>query len=209
MFAEFEVVVSKSEFKFNCAHFIAYKGFRERLHGHNYSLSVKIVGTDTVNEDGYVIDFGDVKKAVKALCNSINEYFICPMRSDVLDIAEENNQICLVCEDGSKFSFPSNDCILLPLVHSSAEELAHWFWCCIIRFVNLYFFYISIWLFLNRKIGLEKLLARNLKTMEVSVAEAPMQFATFRSAIPKDEAELSSIELRSLNRKPQSCFGDD
>ena len=30
--ANFQVTVSKADFKFNCAHFIAYRGFRERMH---------------------------------------------------------------------------------------------------------------------------------------------------------------------------------
>lgn len=130
---EFEVFVSKEDLKFNCAHFIAYKGFRERLHGHNYRVSVRIVGADTVNDDGYVMDFGDIKKQARALCSSINEYFICPMKSRVLNITEEGSQLCIQCEDGAAFSFPRADCAMLPIVHSSAEELAHWFWCSMIR----------------------------------------------------------------------------
>ena len=43
--SEFEVVVDKDDLKFNCAHFVAYNGFRERLHGHNYNVVVKLVGT--------------------------------------------------------------------------------------------------------------------------------------------------------------------
>lgn len=130
---EFEVFVSKEDLKFNCAHFIAYKGFRERLHGHNYRVSVRIVGADTVNDDGYVMDFGDIKKQARALCSSINEYFICPMRSRDLTITEEGNQLCIECEDGARFAFPRSDCAMLPIFHSSAEELAHWFWCSMIR----------------------------------------------------------------------------
>lgn len=42
MAAHFEVFVSKEDFKFNCAHFISFKGFRERLHGHNYRISIKV-----------------------------------------------------------------------------------------------------------------------------------------------------------------------
>ncbi|OWZ13632.1 hypothetical protein PHMEG_00013007 [Phytophthora megakarya] len=34
-----KVHVSKDYMKFNAAHFIAYKGFREKLHGHNYRLA--------------------------------------------------------------------------------------------------------------------------------------------------------------------------
>ena len=76
--AEFEVFVSKADFKFNCAHFIAFKGFRERLHGHNYTCSVKVTGSSSIGTDGYVIDFGDIKKATRSLCKNLNEYFICP-----------------------------------------------------------------------------------------------------------------------------------
>ena len=38
----FRVHVTKDYLKFNAAHFIAYKGFREALHGHNYRVSVDI-----------------------------------------------------------------------------------------------------------------------------------------------------------------------
>lgn len=41
----FEVVVDKDDFKFNCAHFVAFQGFRERLHGHNYHVVVRLVGS--------------------------------------------------------------------------------------------------------------------------------------------------------------------
>lgn len=75
------MLVSKADFKFNCAHFVAYNGFRERLHGHNYTISVKITGSDCVGNDGYVIDFGVIKKAARNICKSMNEYFICPMKS--------------------------------------------------------------------------------------------------------------------------------
>lgn len=144
--AEYEIHVDKEDFKFNCAHFIAHRGFRERLHGHNYHVSVKITGSnDVLGEDGYLVDFGDVKRVVRFLCRSMNEYFICPMKSDVMKIKESDDglQICLTCEDGAFFSFPKNDCVQLPLVHSTAEELAHYFWCHIIRFVStLLFIYI-------------------------------------------------------------------
>lgn len=130
--------VSKADFRFNCAHFIAFKGFRERLHGHNYLLSIKITGTDTIGDDGYVIDFGDIKKATRKLCKQMNEYFLCPMKSDVLTITEVDQQVCLVCEDGSNFSFPRKDVMMLPIMHSSAEELSHYFWCKIIRSATLF-----------------------------------------------------------------------
>jgi 6-pyruvoyltetrahydropterin/6-carboxytetrahydropterin synthase len=130
---QFSVFVSKADFRFNCAHFIAFKGFRERLHGHNYRLSVKLIGKESLGHDGYVIDFGDIKKATRKLCKAMNEFFLCPMKSDALTITEVDQQICIACEDGSQFSFPKKDCQLMPVMHSSAEELSHYFWCRIIR----------------------------------------------------------------------------
>jgi 6-pyruvoyltetrahydropterin/6-carboxytetrahydropterin synthase len=131
--AEFEVYLSKADFKFNCAHFIAYDGFRERLHGHNYKIGVRLIGGETIGDDGYLMDFGDVKKIVRKLCKSMNEYFICPMKSTCIKISEEGPQMCMECQDGASFSFPKEDCLLLPLSHSSAEELAHFMYCSIVR----------------------------------------------------------------------------
>ncbi|KAG9397925.1 hypothetical protein AC1031_016344 [Aphanomyces cochlioides] len=56
----YRIFVSKDYMKFNAAHFIAFHGFRERLHGHNYRMSVTITGTK-VGHDGYLMDFGDIK----------------------------------------------------------------------------------------------------------------------------------------------------
>ncbi len=79
------------------------------------------------------MDFGDVKVAVRSICKSMNEYFICPMYADCVTLTEADQQICLECEDGAKFAFPRGDVLLLPIVHSSAEELAHYLWYTIIR----------------------------------------------------------------------------
>lgn len=131
--SEYDIFVSKADFKFNCAHFIAHTGFRERMHGHNYQISVKVTGSDVLSEDGYLIDFGDIKKVARSLCKSMNEYFICPMKSDVMTITEEGTQLCMTCEDGAKFSLPKSDCLMLPLVHSSAEEISHYLWIEIVK----------------------------------------------------------------------------
>ncbi|CAN0414175.1 unnamed protein product, partial [Laminaria digitata] len=40
----FEVFVGKEDFKFSSSHFVAFDGFRERLHGHNYTCTVRLKG---------------------------------------------------------------------------------------------------------------------------------------------------------------------
>jgi 6-pyruvoyltetrahydropterin/6-carboxytetrahydropterin synthase len=120
----FGVFVGKEYFKFNAAHFMAYPGFRERLHGHNYRVSVRIEGP--LGEDGYVLDFGLVKRVTRRVCESLDERTILPTESDCLQISAGTESVEVVCEDGSRFVLPRTDVALLPIVHSSAEELARY-----------------------------------------------------------------------------------
>lgn len=155
----FEVYVCKETFKFNAAHFIAYPGFRERLHGHNYRVSVRMEGP--VGPDGYVVDFGDIKKATRDVCKALNERLVVPMESDVIAIRVHDGQVHMTCEDGTRFSFPEDDCALLPIRHSSAEELAEY-------------------LGGRLKATLPILETRGVTVLEVGVAEAPGQEARYR-----------------------------
>jgi 6-pyruvoyltetrahydropterin/6-carboxytetrahydropterin synthase len=119
----FRVYVTKDYLKFSAAHFIAYPGFREALHGHNYRVSVAVEGA--LGSEGYVVDFGVVKKIARRLCERLDERTLIPMQSDCLTIAERDRQVCVRYENDD-FSFPLSDCALLPIVHSSAEELARY-----------------------------------------------------------------------------------
>jgi len=119
----FRVHVTKDYLKFNAAHFIAYKGFREALHGHNYRVSVDVEGA--LGPDGYVLDFGIVKEVARRVCKRLDEKVLLPARSDCLQIGETNGQVVVVYES-DEFRFPATDVVLLPIVHSSAEELAQY-----------------------------------------------------------------------------------
>lgn len=163
------------------------------------------VGSDWggVSADGYVVDFGDIKTLARKLCKELNEHLICPTRSDVLLVrtvqlgggggvdgavavgasAEKEGasgapleQVCIECEDGASFSIPRSDVALLPIVHSTAEELAHYLW---VRLVREY--------------GLRALRARRIVAMSVTVSEAPYQRATFTCELPEDEAALDRM----------------
>ena len=165
MAGEFRVVVEKEYLKFSAAHFIAYKGFREPLHGHNYQVSVALAGT--VGADGYVLDFGIVKKLTKAICDELDERVLVPARSDCLTVGQEGPSVVLVYEDGARFLFPATDCVLLPIVHASAEELAGY---VLSRIRDE----------LGSDRGLTEIAMRGLTELEVGVSEAPGQAAYCR-----------------------------
>src|SRR2546426_11206882 len=78
----YSVVVAKDSLKFAAAHFIAYPGFREPLHGHNYQVSVRVEAD--LGPDGYVLDFGLVKRVAKALCEELDGRVLLPERNDRL-----------------------------------------------------------------------------------------------------------------------------
>ena len=203
--ASFEVHVAKETFKFNAAHFVAFDGFRERLHGHNYTVSIVLFGSERIGADGYLIDFGHVKEVVKKVCKSLNEHFLCPTLSDVMEIQDVDGNVTLKCQDGAFFSFPSTDCAMLPIVHATTEELA----------VYLYGEILT-------QFGSERLRRRNIHSMEVNVSEAPGQDATFRMRIPSEmsssSTEMSVFDVRTylstgrvavkpcLPTKRQSCI---
>jgi len=119
----FRVHVTKDYLKFSAAHFIAYPGFRERLHGHNYRVSVAVHGP--LGRQGYVVDFGVVKRIARRLCEQLDERLLIPSNSDCLEVREEGGMV-IVRYERDEFRFPRSDVLLLPIVHSSAEELAQY-----------------------------------------------------------------------------------
>ena len=159
---QYRVVVEKDFLKFSAAHFIAYKGFREPLHGHNYQVSVAISGT--VSPDGYVLDFGIVKEITKRVCHELDERVLVPARSDCLTVTTDAASVTLVYEDGARFVFPRSDVALLPIVHASAEEL-------------------SAYVLQRIRDELEPHAVRGLDELEVGVGEAPGQAAYCRAKL--------------------------
>ena len=80
----FSIHVTKENLKFSAAHFIAYPGFREPLHGHNYQVGVRVEGR--LGATGYVLDFGLIKKITKEIADRLDERTIIPANSECLEI---------------------------------------------------------------------------------------------------------------------------
>lgn len=119
----FRLHISKDYLKFSAAHFMAYPGFRERLHGHNYRVSITVHGP--LGPQGYVVDFGIVKRIARRLCERLDEKTLLPAQSDCLTV-DDNGGTVTVRYEHDEFRFPKGDVLLLPIVHSSAEELARY-----------------------------------------------------------------------------------
>jgi dihydroneopterin triphosphate aldolase (PTPS-III) / 6-pyruvoyltetrahydropterin synthase len=158
----FSIHVAKENLKFSSAHFIAYPGFREPLHGHNYQIGVRVEGR--LGDTGYVLDFGLIKRLAKEIADRLDERTIIPALSDCLKIDQSDGQL-LVEYENDRFVFPMSDVALLPIMHSSAEELAQF-----------------VWSELRAALHARDALA-DIVSLEISVAEGPGQAAIFRREI--------------------------
>ena len=60
------------EADFSAAHFLKdYHGKCERLHGHNYKVYAHVRG-NRLNEGGMLLDFSELKKALRAVCGELD-----------------------------------------------------------------------------------------------------------------------------------------
>ena len=83
--------IDKESHKFSAAHYTIFSAnSRERLHGHNYSVSVRIVAP--VGGNGFSADYNLYKSRLKALCDSLDEYMLLAGNSPFQDIEEHRKK---------------------------------------------------------------------------------------------------------------------
>ena len=116
------IELSKEYLKFSAAHFTIFSATeRERLHGHNYAVSSSIVAP--VGDNGLCFNYGDFKRKLQRLCNSIDEYMLLPANSPHLSIVEEGLEY-RVNFHNEQMRFLVADTLLLPIRNTSVEEFA-------------------------------------------------------------------------------------
>jgi 6-pyruvoyltetrahydropterin/6-carboxytetrahydropterin synthase len=102
----YKVEVERGNLRFSAAHFISFGGKCERLHGHNYAVSVVLEGELT--EDHYVFDFVDLKKIVRQICDRLDHHFLLPLGSEHLEIKETDGEWEIRFEN-RRYVFPVED----------------------------------------------------------------------------------------------------
>jgi len=120
----FCVRVSKEQLGFCSGHFITYGGSHcERLHGHNYRVAVEISGT--LDENRYVFDFIALKRLTREICEELDHRMMLPTLSPSIRVDVRDGQVD-VHYATRRWSFPLDDCVLLPLENTTAELLARY-----------------------------------------------------------------------------------
>lgn len=118
----YSVRLRKTELVFSAAHFITFAGnICERLHGHNYRTAVEVFGS--LDENEYVVDFIALRDTLKAIVLELDHHMLLPTQHPRIRVEADNREVVVRFED-RRWTFPRQDCVLLPLVQTTAELLA-------------------------------------------------------------------------------------
>lgn len=116
--------LSKEKFKFSSGHFLIFDETRaERLHGHNYSVQVKVEGAKSSQNKGYLIDFSILKKIITEQLDQWDEHVLIPEKHPDMEISRTAKNLEIHFRDRF-YSLPVSEVILLPVMNTSVEELS-------------------------------------------------------------------------------------
>ena len=120
--SRFTVRVTKDYLVFCSGHFINYDGDHcERLHGHNYRVAVEV--EDDLDQNHYVIDFIALKDLTRAITDGLDHRMLLPGQSKQIVLHEDGPNVRVTY--GERYwSFPREECVVLPIANTTAELLA-------------------------------------------------------------------------------------
>lgn len=116
--------INKESHKFSAAHYTIFSATeRERLHGHNYSVSAKIVAP--MGHNGFSADYNVYKNRLAMLCEELDEYMLLAGESPYQAVVEDG--ACYrVTYDGQDMLFLRSDTLVLPIRNATVEEFSHY-----------------------------------------------------------------------------------
>lgn len=118
------IEIDKQYFNFSAAHFTIFSATeRERLHGHDYQVSAKILSP--VGDDGLCFDYGLAKTRLKSICAELDEYMLLPRFSPHLQV-EEDEHYYYAHYNQQRMPFLKQDTKVLPVANITVEELTHY-----------------------------------------------------------------------------------
>ncbi|WP_170286795.1 6-carboxytetrahydropterin synthase [Thermochromatium tepidum] len=116
------IEISKDYLNFSAGHFTLFSATeRENLHGHNFRVRCAV--TARVGEDGLTFDYVILKRALKELCDALDERVLLPLESPYLRI-ERQDGLVLAHFAEERIPFLDRDVLLLPIRNVTIEELA-------------------------------------------------------------------------------------
>ncbi|MFT5138007.1 MAG: 6-pyruvoyltetrahydropterin/6-carboxytetrahydropterin synthase [Arenicella sp.] len=118
------IEIEKQYLHFSVAHFTVFSATsRERLHGHNFRIAVRITGE--VDANGLCFDYAIYKEILQKLCARYDEYTLIAEKSPHLEIIEEGD-FYHVKHNHITMPLLKAETLLLPIRNVTIEEMSHY-----------------------------------------------------------------------------------
>jgi len=112
--------------RFSSAHMIPLHESCGGIHGHSYIVDLTVEG-ERSGEFGFVVDFKKAKGIVRDICSKLDHKVLIPANSDVIEFTNKDDGSIEFKIDEKEYKLPLEDCCLLELKSTSAEDLAEYF----------------------------------------------------------------------------------
>jgi 6-pyruvoyltetrahydropterin/6-carboxytetrahydropterin synthase len=124
--ARHRIFVGKDVHKFSSAHMTVFPdGGKERLHGHNFQVSLAFDLRHTRLEG--MVDFGLLKDALAAQCLEWDQRLLLAERCPAFHVLQRSQKELEFELCGKRYVVPSDEVLLLPLENVVVETLAEAF----------------------------------------------------------------------------------
>jgi 6-pyruvoyltetrahydropterin/6-carboxytetrahydropterin synthase len=120
----YRVLLQKEQLVFSAAHFITFAGDTcECLHGHNYGVKAEVVGP--LDENQYVVDFIAFRDNLAQIVQQLDHHVLLPTQHPLIQVREDGQEVITSFRE-KRWVFPREDCMLLPIGNTTAEQIAWW-----------------------------------------------------------------------------------
>ena len=112
---------------FSAAHSLRnYQGKCEAVHGHNFQVSLTVAGSELVPETEYLVDFGDLKKALKEALAPLDHCYLNEVPPfDRLNVTSENLARHIFLECRKRLERPGLRVIQVGVAETDRQEAVY------------------------------------------------------------------------------------
>lgn len=120
----YAVRMRKAVHVFSAGHFITLSDtFCEPIHGHNWTVAAEVEGD--MDAHGMVVDFILLRDLLSRIVSRLDHRMLLPTENPRIVVSESDDEVTARF-DHLRWVFPASQCVLLPMVNTTAELLARW-----------------------------------------------------------------------------------
>ncbi|WXG41086.1 MAG: 6-pyruvoyl tetrahydropterin synthase family protein [Candidatus Freyarchaeum deiterrae] len=120
----YKLVVTRADLNFSAAHFLMRHPKCERLHGHNYRVTIEIEANE-LNGQQMIVDFMDIRNIAREICQKMDHHILIPTKAKDIEIKEMGKEMEVVANK-RRYVFPKDDALLLPIEATTVEKISEY-----------------------------------------------------------------------------------